>query len=138
MKQCARFCIDQATAQAHALMGPRMIEAVTGHVPVTDWEDHTGGGAAHVALGSWADVLVALPATANTPRVSPTAGEDSALLVRGTDTGAFLPERRPESDFDQAALNDSYSAVTRRQKRINQTVQNRNAGKGPDTLRDPS
>ncbi|GLX53262.1 hypothetical protein Shyhy01_62120 [Streptomyces hygroscopicus subsp. hygroscopicus] len=53
------------TAQAHALMGPRMIEAVTGHVPVTDWEDHTGGGAAHVALGSWADVLVVLPATAN-------------------------------------------------------------------------
>ncbi|GLX53258.1 MULTISPECIES: phytanoyl-CoA dioxygenase family protein [Streptomyces] len=73
-----------------------------------------------------------------TPRVSPTAGEDSALLVRGTDTGAFLPERRPESDFDQAALNDFYSAVTRRQKRINQTVQNRNAGKGPDTPRDPS
>ncbi|MFE7541892.1 flavoprotein [Streptomyces platensis] len=53
------------TAQAHALMGPRMIEAVTGHAPVTDWEDHKGGGAAHVALGSWADVLVILPATAN-------------------------------------------------------------------------
>ncbi|MEU1668022.1 flavoprotein [Streptomyces sparsogenes] len=53
------------TAQARALMGPRMIEAVTGHAPVTDWEDHKGGGAAHVALGTWADVLVILPATAN-------------------------------------------------------------------------
>ncbi|MFD7875457.1 flavoprotein [Streptomyces sp. NPDC059766] len=53
------------TAQARDLMGPRMIEAVTGHLPVTDWEDHKGGGAAHVALGAWADVLVVLPATAN-------------------------------------------------------------------------
>ncbi|MFD3935833.1 flavoprotein [Streptomyces sp. NPDC058611] len=53
------------TAQARDLMGPRMIEAVTGHPPVTDWEDHKGGGAAHVALGTWADVLVVLPATAN-------------------------------------------------------------------------
>ncbi|MFP1626498.1 flavoprotein [Streptomyces sp. 5K101] len=53
------------TTQAHALMGPRMIEAVTGHMPVTVWEDHKGGGAAHVALGAWADVLVVLPATAN-------------------------------------------------------------------------
>ncbi|MFE7541896.1 phytanoyl-CoA dioxygenase family protein [Streptomyces platensis] len=60
-----------------------------------------------------------------TPQVSPTAGEDSALLVRGRDTGAFLPETRPASDFDQAALHEFYSAVTRRQKRIDQTVLNR-------------
>ncbi|MEU5164759.1 MULTISPECIES: flavoprotein [Streptomyces] len=53
------------TRQAQDLMGPRMIETVTGHRPVTDWEDHRGIGAAHVALGAWADVLVVLPATAN-------------------------------------------------------------------------
>lgn len=53
------------TRQAQDLVTPRMIETVTGHRPVTDWEDHHGSGAAHVALGSWADVMVVLPATAN-------------------------------------------------------------------------
>jgi non-heme Fe2+,alpha-ketoglutarate-dependent halogenase len=71
-----------------------------------------------------------------TPQVSPTAGEDSALLVRGTDTGVFLPEARPASDFGQAALREFYAAVARRQKRIDQTVLSRNGEHGGDTDRD--
>ncbi|GAA2367940.1 phytanoyl-CoA dioxygenase family protein [Streptomyces cuspidosporus] len=71
-----------------------------------------------------------------TPRVRPTAGEDSALLVRGADPGAFLPEARPASDFDQAALREFYAAVARRQKRIDQTVLGRGGKPGGDPARD--
>ncbi|MEU0984708.1 flavoprotein [Streptomyces griseus] len=53
------------TRQAQDLVTSRMIETVTGHRPVTGWEDHSGAGAAHVTLGNWADVMVVLPATAN-------------------------------------------------------------------------
>ncbi|MEV0599874.1 phytanoyl-CoA dioxygenase family protein [Streptomyces sp. NPDC050315] len=73
-----------------------------------------------------------------TPQVSPTAGEDSALLVRGTDTGAFSRETRPASDFDQAALREFYTAVARRQKRIDQTVRSRKGDHGEGTDRDPA
>nr|BBC15206.1 phytanoyl-CoA dioxigenase [Streptomyces sp.]BBI93424.1 phytanoyl-CoA dioxygenase-like hydroxylase [Streptomyces sp.] len=72
------------------------------------------------------------------PQVSPTTGEDSALLVRGTDTGAFLPESRPAADFDGAALSQFYAAVARRQKRIDQVVLHRNGedGGGAGRIRD--
>ncbi|MEV0415047.1 hypothetical protein AB0I68_30705 [Streptomyces sp. NPDC050448] len=60
-----------------------------------------------------------------TPQVVPTAGEDSALLIRGESTGAFLSEARPVSDFDGAALQQFYAAAARRQKRIDQTILNR-------------
>lgn len=69
------------------------------------------------------------------PQVSPTVGEDSALLVRGTDTGAFLPESRPTADFDGAALQQFFAAVARRQKRIDQVVLNRNPEDGGDADR---
>ncbi|WP_051794609.1 phytanoyl-CoA dioxygenase family protein [Streptomyces sp. NRRL S-87] len=61
------------------------------------------------------------------PQVSPSAGEDSALLVRGTDVGAFLPEARPTEDFARTALQHFYAAVARRQKRIDQVVLSRSS-----------
>ncbi|PZT72160.1 MULTISPECIES: phytanoyl-CoA dioxygenase family protein [unclassified Streptomyces] len=67
-----------------------------------------------------------------TPQVAPTAGEDSALLVRGGNTGAFLPEARPVSDFDGAALRQFYAAAARRQKRIDETISNRGTTRDQD------
>ncbi|MFD3935829.1 phytanoyl-CoA dioxygenase family protein [Streptomyces sp. NPDC058611] len=75
--------------------------------------NHTGNGRFNLAI----DFI--------TPQVVPTEGEDSALLVRGESTGAFLPEARPVSDFDGTALQQFYAAAARRQKRIDQTVLNR-------------
>jgi hypothetical protein len=74
------------------------------------------------------------------PQVSPTVGEDSALPVRGTDTGAFLPETRPTADFDKAALQQFFAAVARRQKRIDQVVLNWNPEDGGDAdrVQDPA
>jgi non-heme Fe2+,alpha-ketoglutarate-dependent halogenase len=72
------------------------------------------------------------------PQVSPTAGEDSALLVRGTDTGDFVPESRPAASFDGAALRQFYAAVARRQKRIDEVVLHRDGadGSSAEPLRD--
>lgn len=53
------------TASAHDLLGPRLVEVTTGATPVTTWRDHSGPGAVHVQLATWADVMVVLPATAN-------------------------------------------------------------------------
>lgn len=53
------------TDGADHLLGRRSIEAILGHRVLRDWDDVDNPSAPHVALGSWAHVVVILPATAN-------------------------------------------------------------------------
>ncbi|TMD03968.1 MAG: bifunctional phosphopantothenoylcysteine decarboxylase/phosphopantothenate--cysteine ligase CoaBC [Chloroflexi bacterium] len=94
--ECLRLLTEEGadvrvlmTPEATRFIAPLTFEALSGHPVASDWLADGRGGEAHIDLAGWAEVLVIVPATANTLAKLALGIADDVL------TGTALATRAP-------------------------------------------